>query len=212
MLDIYVINIKERVDRKEKLLELFKEYVNINLIFVEAIKHENGAIGCFLSHKKCLKIAKEKNLKNIIVLEDDCMPATDFYNRLIKIKEYLDKKNNWDILLGGVFKISSVKLELKDTPEKLYYIKRGCCTQLVFYNNKSYDFFLNYDETSNPIDHAWHNNFFAILPIPFLAYQYDSFSTIQNKWNGELENFLVTYENRIKDYINNNKIKLIEIN
>jgi GR25 family glycosyltransferase involved in LPS biosynthesis len=51
MMDFYVINLEERTDRREQIINDFKSYKNIHLEFVKAIKHENGAQGCFLSHK-----------------------------------------------------------------------------------------------------------------------------------------------------------------
>ena len=69
MFDIYVINLEERTDRWDNITKIFK---NFNLIKLNAIKHKKGAIGCFLSHQECLKIAKLKKLQNIFVIEDDC--------------------------------------------------------------------------------------------------------------------------------------------
>ena len=59
MIDIYVINLADRPDRCEQIRKDFLEYTNINLIFIDAIKHSNGNIGCTRSFKKCVSIAKE---------------------------------------------------------------------------------------------------------------------------------------------------------
>ena len=84
-IDIYVINLKERADRYAKIKTKFN-FKSINLIFIEAIKNENGAIGCFLSHKKCIQYAKTSNMDKIIVIEDDCLPiGNDFEKRLLDI-------------------------------------------------------------------------------------------------------------------------------
>ena len=78
---------------------------DFNLIRVDAIKHTNGHIGCFLSHKKCLQIAKELGLKNIIIMEDDCtlnlLYKYNFSLKLLNINNFLDSYDNWDIFLGG---------------------------------------------------------------------------------------------------------------
>jgi len=97
MLDIYVINLKDRIDRKNTLIKLFETFKNINLIFIEAVKHEIGSIGCSLSHKKCIQIAKDNNFKNIIVIEDDCAPVNIFEEKLINIKNFLETYDDWDI-------------------------------------------------------------------------------------------------------------------
>ena len=48
-----------------------------------------------------------------------------------------------------------------------------------FYNNTSYDFFLNY-ESEIPIDIIWNKKVKAIMPIPFLFTSDDSWSNITN--------------------------------
>ena len=89
MIDLYVINLTKRKDRWDHIVKTFTD-PQLNLIRVEAEIAQKPWIGCFLSHKKCLKIAKEKGLKNIMVIEDDCLPMNknNFVSRLIKIKNY----------------------------------------------------------------------------------------------------------------------------
>jgi GR25 family glycosyltransferase involved in LPS biosynthesis len=68
---IIYINLNKRVDRRE-LIE--KELSNYNLDYerFEAIECTDfGIYGCGLSHLSVLKIAKERNYKNILILEDD---------------------------------------------------------------------------------------------------------------------------------------------
>lgn len=73
---IFYINLDQRKDRyKDINLELRKvldedEFTDKVERF-PAIKHQNGALGCSYSHLEVLKIAKQRNYKNIIILEDD---------------------------------------------------------------------------------------------------------------------------------------------
>ena len=64
MTEIYVINLEERTDRWEQMKKLYPEF---DLIRVDAVKHEKEAVGCFLSHKKCIQIAKEKGFQVIFI-------------------------------------------------------------------------------------------------------------------------------------------------
>ena len=73
---ILYINLKHREDRKEHIENHLKDY---NIERVEAVKTDNGFIGCALSHIKCLELAKERNYKECIILEDDFIFA-DNYN------------------------------------------------------------------------------------------------------------------------------------
>lgn len=183
MIDIYVINLKERTDRKEKLLEIFSKYKNINLIFVEAIKYHIGIIGCFLSHKRCINIAKEKKLDQIIVMEDDCLPLDNFEERLTLILEFLDKnKDKWDIFLGGVngTKKQDVKEKINYKDNIFFEISRGTCAHFIIYNKSSYNFFLSKDVKKEFNDTCWFNKLRAYVTIPFIAHQQPGYSNIQN--------------------------------
>ena len=63
-------------DRKDRLSQLQTEIDKIDperskTIRLEAIKKDNGKLGCALSHIKALKNAQENNYKNVLILEDD---------------------------------------------------------------------------------------------------------------------------------------------
>lgn len=64
------INLDHRTDRKEEVEKELNEK-NIKFERFPAIKNENGALGCSKSHLNVIKLAKERNYKQIIVFEDD---------------------------------------------------------------------------------------------------------------------------------------------
>jgi hypothetical protein len=180
-IDIYVINLEERKDRWEYIE---KNFSNFNLIRVDAIKKKKGAHGCFLSHIKCIKIAKEKKLKNIIIIEDDCKPMNNFYERLIIIKKYLDENDTWSIYLGGTSKVfdTNVINNFIFNGEKIVEVDKGYMTHFICYNHSVYDFFLERENNFEiPIDKIWHENFNALVSVPFIAFQCDGYSNILNK-------------------------------
>ena len=58
----YYINLEHRIDRKyETIYELKKLGIQKPNRF-NAIKNDNGAIGCYMSHLEVLKLAKKKRL------------------------------------------------------------------------------------------------------------------------------------------------------
>lgn len=178
MLDIYVINLKEREDRWEHIVKTFGN--DFNLIKVEAIKHDEGWKGCFLSHKKCLQIAKNNKLKSIIVMEDDCDKFNEsFAERLHKIKNYLDNNNDWYMFLGGTFCTGTNHIikKINYNQENIFEINFGYCMHLVIYNNKSYEKIINC-EIAEPIDNIWPKLFNSLISIPFIATQKISYSNI----------------------------------
>jgi len=63
-----VINLPERDDRLEHFADVMKNY---KYRVVDAYRHDDGYIGCALSHIKCLDIAIEKQYDCVAVFEDD---------------------------------------------------------------------------------------------------------------------------------------------
>ena len=97
--NIFYINLEHRTDRKEhvekELLKIgFKAAQRFN-----AIKMENGAIGCSMSHLRILQDAQKNNLDHILIVEDDIsfLDPELFKNQLNKFFE--THKNNWDVVL-----------------------------------------------------------------------------------------------------------------
>ena len=98
---VFVINLKERVDRREEMIkelervqienyEFFdgirptiQELNNWNPFYIkniptwfkrlnkDEIKYRIGALGCLLSHLNIIRISKERGYKNVMILEDD---------------------------------------------------------------------------------------------------------------------------------------------
>jgi len=97
--NIFYINLEHRTDRKEhvesELLKIgFKEAQRFN-----AIKMDNGAIGCSMSHLRILQDAQKNNLDHILIVEDDItfLDPELFKNQLNKFFE--THKNDWDVVL-----------------------------------------------------------------------------------------------------------------
>lgn len=119
---IIYINLDHREDRKREMMEECKrmQIPEDKIIRFPAIHHQDGAIGCSMSHIEVLKIAMENKWKNYMVLEDDF----NFINDM----EFIDKvvghffekfpENSWDVLnfTRGYYQ------ECKDTPVK--YIQK----------------------------------------------------------------------------------------
>lgn len=108
---VYVINLKERTDRRIEIEEQFQK-VGMTLALpkvkvfeaarpTEAAGFENaGAHGCFMSHLGILKEARAQRYKSILVLEDDVNFAQDFVARMEVIESILSKQD-WSIFYGG---------------------------------------------------------------------------------------------------------------
>ncbi len=184
MIDLYVINLAHRKDRWEKIVKTYTD-PEINLIRVEAIKHDKGWIGCLKSHISCVKLAKEKNLKNIMVIEDDCIPLKnieDFKSRYKIVKKYLDENDDWDIYLGGTVSIQngSYSKIIKYESEIFVEFSRAYATHMICYNSRCFDFILN-NEIKKPIDEFWFGKLVCLVSVPFFVKQDPGFSDIIRK-------------------------------
>jgi GR25 family glycosyltransferase involved in LPS biosynthesis len=64
-----------------------------------AIKLSNGALGCSLSHLKCIETAKENNWQHVLVVEDDIhfLDVSLFQQQINKF--LTNKQNKFDVVL-----------------------------------------------------------------------------------------------------------------
>jgi glycosyl transferase family 25 len=93
----FYINLESRVDRKQ---HVEKELSNIGISATRfnAIKLTNGAIGCSMSHLKCLEIAKQNNWEHVLIVEDDILFLNPelFKNQLNK---FFKSHSDFDVVL-----------------------------------------------------------------------------------------------------------------
>jgi GR25 family glycosyltransferase involved in LPS biosynthesis len=94
------INLENRTDRLEHALTEFDK-LGIKAERVKAVKMKNGAIGCTMSHIKCIELAKSRNWDQVFICEDD---ITFLNPELLKRNIDLFVKNDdilWDVLIIG---------------------------------------------------------------------------------------------------------------
>jgi glycosyl transferase family 25 len=94
------INLEHRTDRRSHCEQ---ELLSIGIASptrFNAIKLQNGAIGCSMSHLKCLQMAKDKGWSHVLICEDDIQ----FLNPTLFINQtnaflISHKKMEWDVVL-----------------------------------------------------------------------------------------------------------------
>ena len=96
----YYINLNHRTDRK-KYVEEQLSHIEIPYERIQGIHHENGAIGCSISHINCLMKAIENNYECIMIVEDDItfLNATLFKEQLSNFMN--NDFDTFDVLLLG---------------------------------------------------------------------------------------------------------------
>ena len=94
----FYINLESRTDRKEQVETQLR---NVGLTCAQrfnAVKLDDGRVGCSMSHLKCLSIAKENKWPHILICEDDI----EFLNPglfINQLNRFLSRHNNWDVVL-----------------------------------------------------------------------------------------------------------------
>jgi len=98
----YVINLKERPERKEHMIKQFAGRDEFQLNIVEACTHPIGAIGLWQSIVKVIRMAIANDDDVIILCEDDHY-FTEHYSKKLLIKSIIDAhKKGADTLSGGI--------------------------------------------------------------------------------------------------------------
>jgi len=94
----FYINLGHRTDRKEHVENQLNN-IGITATRFNAIKMENGAVGCTISHLKILQEAQKNKLEHVLIVEDDItfLDPELFKTQINKFFELHD--NKWDVIL-----------------------------------------------------------------------------------------------------------------
>uniref|UniRef100_A0A6C0ERX9 Glycosyl transferase family 25 domain-containing protein n=1 Tax=viral metagenome TaxID=1070528 RepID=A0A6C0ERX9_9ZZZZ len=95
--NIFYINLDTRPDRKAHVENELNK-VGLKGQRFNAIKMQNGALGCSMSHLEVLKNAKANSLDHVLIVEDDIT----FINISLftsQLNNFLFKNKEWDVLL-----------------------------------------------------------------------------------------------------------------
>jgi len=93
----FYINLPSRPDRKQHVENQLKS-IGIHADRFNAIKMQNGAIGCSMSHLKIIETAKSNNWEHVLIVEDDILFTNPslFKNQFNK---FLSNNKDFDVVL-----------------------------------------------------------------------------------------------------------------
>jgi GR25 family glycosyltransferase involved in LPS biosynthesis len=186
------INLDSRDDRLDHALKEF-EKMDMEVERVSAIKNKHGAIGCTMSHIKCLQLAKERDYEYVFVCEDD---ITFLDPNKLKESATLflqNMKSKWDVLIIGGNNVPPYQ-KLSDYCARIFNCQTttGYVVQKHFYDT----LIENFKESAtnlmrNPenkreyaLDIYWkrlqQQHVWLMLTPPTVS-QYESYSDIENK-------------------------------
>lgn len=192
---ILYINLAHRIDRNEHIIQEINKLCTdpLKIHRIDAIKHNEGALGCGLSHIKTLEyILEHPEWKTVLILEDDfTFKSTTIektINELFLTFPYMDV---------GLLSYNHTELKCTDTIHPLFkkitysqttssYIIRQSYIPKLLQNMKesTEDIKKNGKRHENCIDIYWTKlqpeaNWIAVYPA--IGYQYDNYSDIENR-------------------------------
>lgn len=98
---IIYINLDHRTNRDNRIKKELTVFDPAKVTRMSAVKNDEPAIGCALSHINALKMARDNNYSNVLIMEDDAVWGN--VTKGFKIFENL-VKNPYDvIMLGGTY-------------------------------------------------------------------------------------------------------------
>lgn len=199
----FYINLEYRKDRKEHVEKELKK-VGINATRFNAIKMEKGAIGCSLSHLKCLQTALINKWDHVLICEDD-IQFLDPELFISQLNTFLKNHNtdSWDvILLAGnnvppYRMIDNTCVKVSRCQTTTGYIVNGHYISKLIDNVKAglTHLLKNQDSTFyNAIDKYWlslqeKDNWFLIIPL----------TVIQREDYSDIEKKMTNYKNLMTD-------------
>jgi len=176
---ILVINLDNRTDKWEQIQKDFQDWP-VKVERVSAVKYDPGWKGCYLSHLKCVKIAKERKYPWVLYLEDDCMLMPDAKQRFTKLLPFLwDVRQHWDFFMGGLTGVTGCGLV---NQEQNMFIARGFGAHFCLIHSNTYDRILDIMdiEPDEPCDSLYRSNMRLWITLPFIAKQYAGYSDISD--------------------------------
>jgi GR25 family glycosyltransferase involved in LPS biosynthesis len=139
-----------------------------------------GHVGCVLSHVKILKKAKEENLNNVLVFEDDVVFCDDLQEKFNIFVKQLPE--DWDMIyFGGNH--NNIPLEM--VSENIGHAKKTYTTHAYAIKDTIYDFAIKVlSKVQYEVDVNYsllQQSFNCYVFRPHLAWQRDGYSDILNK-------------------------------
>ena len=204
----FYINLEHRVDRKNQVEEELKT-IGIKAERFNAIKMEDGAIGCSMSHLKLLQDAVNNKLDHILILEDDItfLQPEVFKTQLNKFFEL--HGNNWDvILLAGnnmpPYKtIDDTCIQVSRCQTTTGYLVNGHYIKVLMQNVK-----LGLTNLiSKPSEHSKFaiDKFWFVLQGASKWFLITPLTVVQREGYSDIEKRVISYENIMRD-INKDKL------
>jgi hypothetical protein len=144
---IYCINVDSQNERWDAMQERFDKLGITDRVkrFSAVVTPESHHVGCALSHRKIVEIARKMGYRNVLVLEDDAMFHEDSKQYLENALEELEKVD-WNVFYLGGMKWGEKWGNRHEKLAGCQYLEKPVlmtCTHAVAYSNMFFDTLLD---------------------------------------------------------------------
>ena len=187
--EIYCINLDERPDRWAHAQEEFKKAGILEKVQrFSAIKHSDGRIGVIKSNLAIVKLAKEKNLNNVLVFEDDVKFIVDDPEKILGISLVQANSLNWKLFYLG----ANTHDKLIRVKPNLILLKNSYAVHSMAYHKDSFpDFIRKFDGMESIKTHGdildvflaqyFQEKFVCLMVNPMMTTQMNDYSDIEKR-------------------------------
>jgi hypothetical protein len=194
MPETLVINLAEREDKWNEVRESFSRWP-VQLERLDAVRMKPGWKGCAASHLKAIRLAKERGLDMVIILEDDALLVPGGIERFETLLPVLKaRRKEWEIFLGGATFLEDLQTVSLVPP---LYRARAYTTHFTLVNGAAFDKILDgYDPDGDmQIDQFYRLNLVLWMTNPHIAIQRSGLSDIGDK----VEDYNIHFDKATRD-------------
>lgn len=199
-LPVYVINLKDRVERRKHIEEQFREKPEFELNWIEAVKHRIGAVGLWQSMVKAVQVAIERDDDIIIICEDDHTFTPNYNKEYLLINIIVANEQGSDLLSGGIGGFGVAV----PVSTNLYWVDWFWSTQFIVIFKPLFQKILDYDfkdnDTADGVLSVIAND--RMVLFPFISIQkdfgYSDVTRSNNDITGLVDNLFLQSDYRLR--------------
>ncbi len=195
----YIINLPERTERREHIINQFKGKKEFDVTIVHAVKHEIGAVGLWKSIRNVIQLAIDNEDDVIIICEDD-HEFTEDYSKEFLLKNVIEAhEQGCNYLTGGTGKFDFAI----PVAENRYWTNHCLSTQFIVLYRKFFQKILDepYDDTIIADIKLSEMTSHKMILFPFVSLQHDfgysDITSIHNEQKGLVQSMFAVSQKRL---------------
>lgn len=190
----------------------FDERNKYDFLRLCGLRHAYSWVGCGLSYKFFMKLAKRERLEQVAICEDDVEFFDDFEDKFARANRYLSSRKGWDLFAGLIADASDdTKILDYEKNDGIAYADIDRVVSMVF-NIYHHTFFNaldgwdehNFNASENTIDRYIERkeNIRAVVMCPYLVGHLDeTYSTLWNFKNTQYTDMIKISETKLLNKI-----------